>query len=150
MMKEAVQHRGGDGAVAVEDGWPLLEGFVGGEDDGAAFVALADDLEEEIGAALIDGEVADLVEDEQGGGEVFAQLGFERAFALGGREGVDDIDGVGKEDALCALAGGVTECGGEMGFAEADQPEEDDVGFVFNELETEEVLDLKPIDFFRP
>ncbi len=33
-----------------------------------ALVALADDLEEEVGAALVDGQVADLVEDEQGRG----------------------------------------------------------------------------------
>jgi biotin synthase-related radical SAM superfamily protein len=43
----------------VEEERPLFEGFVGGEEDGAAFVTGADDLEEEIGTALIDGEVTD-------------------------------------------------------------------------------------------
>ncbi len=65
MVEEAVEDGGGDGGVAVEDGGPVLEGFVGGQDDGAAFVAGADDLEEQVGSALVDGEVADLVEDEQ-------------------------------------------------------------------------------------
>ena len=37
----------------------MFEGFVGGEEDGAAFVTGADDLEEEIGTALIDGELSD-------------------------------------------------------------------------------------------
>ena len=80
MVKKAVEDGGGNGAVAVEDGGPLLEGFVGGEHDGAALVALADDLEEEVGAALIDGEVADLVKQKDGWGEIIAQLGFEGAF----------------------------------------------------------------------
>ena len=37
-----------------------------------------------------------------------------------------------------------------MGFAQANQPQEDDVGFFFHELEPEEVLDLEPIDLFGP
>ena len=51
---------------------------------------------------------------------------------------------------MVLLAGGVTQGGGEMGFAEADQAEEDDVGFVFDELEAEEVLDLEAVDFLGP
>ena len=43
---------------------PLFEGFVGGKDDRTAFVALADDLEEQVGSALVDGKIADLVEEQ--------------------------------------------------------------------------------------
>ena len=77
VVEEAVEHGGGDGGVAVEDGGPLFEGLVGGQDDGAAFVAGADDLEEQVGPALVDGQVADFIKDEQGGAGVFAQFGFE-------------------------------------------------------------------------
>ena len=62
MVEKAIEDGGGDGAVAVEDCRPLLEGFVGGEHDGAALVALADDLEEQVRAALIDGKITELVE----------------------------------------------------------------------------------------
>jgi hypothetical protein len=114
-MKEAVENRRSYRAVAIEDGGPLLEGFIGGKHDGAAFVALADDLEEQVGAALVDREIADLVEDEQRWSELFPEFGLEGAFTLGGGEGVDDaVDGVGKEDALGALAGGVAERGGKV------------------------------------
>src|ERR1700675_1898724 len=147
MVEEAVEDGGGDGGVPVEDGCPLLEGFVGGQDYGSAFVARADDLEEEVGSVLVDGEVADLVEDQERWAEVFAQLGFEGAFGLGGAQGVDDVDGVGEENAHALLAGGITERGGEVGFAEADEPQEDDVGFVVDELEPEEILDLETVDF---
>jgi hypothetical protein len=99
VVVEAVEHGGGNGGVAVEDDWPLFESLVGGQDDGAALVAVADDLEEQIGSALVDGQVADFVEDEQGGAGVFAQFGFEGAFGLGGVQSVDDVDGVGEEDA---------------------------------------------------
>ena len=55
VVEQAVKHGGGNGAVAVEDCGPLFEGFVGGEHDGTALIALADDLEEQVGAALIYG-----------------------------------------------------------------------------------------------
>ena len=95
MVEEAVEDGGGDGGVAVEDGGPLLVGLVGGEHDGPALVARADDLEEEICAALVDGQVADLIKDQKRRGGVFAQFGFERAFGLSLAECVDDIDGIG-------------------------------------------------------
>ena len=150
MVEEAVENGGGDGGVAVEDGGPLLEGLVGGEHDGTAFVACADDLEQEVCPALIDGQVADLIEDQKRRGRVFAQLGFERPLGLGGVEGVDDIDGVGEEDAHALLAGSVAEGRGEMGFAESDEAQEDDVGFIVDELEAEQILDLEPVDFLWP
>ena len=62
MVEESIQDRRGNGTVVGKDRRPLFERFVGGEDDRAAFVALTDDLEEEISAALVDGQVADLVE----------------------------------------------------------------------------------------
>jgi hypothetical protein len=34
VVEEAVEDGGGDGGVAVEDGGPPFEGFVGGQDDG--------------------------------------------------------------------------------------------------------------------
>ena len=150
VVEEAVEDGGGDGGVAVEDGGPLFEGFVGGQDDGAAFVAGADDLEEEVGSALVDGQITDFIKDEESGCGVAAQFGFQRAFGLGGVEGVDDVDGVGEEDALAVLAGGVAQRGGEVGFAKADEAQEDDVGFVADELEAKEVLDLQAVDLFGP
>jgi hypothetical protein len=35
-----------------------------------------------------------------------------------GAEGVDNVDGVGKEYAHALLTGGIAECRGEMGFAD--------------------------------
>jgi len=150
VVEQAVKYGGGDGGVAVEDGGPLLEGFVGGQDDGATFVAGADDLEEQVGSALVDRQVADFVEDEQRGVGVFSQLGFEGALGLGGLQGVDDVDGVGEEYAHALLTSGVAKRGGEVGFAQTDGAEQDEVGMIFNELEAEEVLDLEAVDLFGP
>ena len=61
-MKKAIEDSGGNGAIAVENSGPLFEGFVGCNDDGTAFVSLADDLEKQVGSALIDGQIPYLVQ----------------------------------------------------------------------------------------
>ena len=66
-MEQPVHDGGGDGAVVVEDldGAVVVEdlgpgfvAFVAGEQDRSAFVAVADDLEEEVCALFVDGRLA--------------------------------------------------------------------------------------------
>jgi hypothetical protein len=149
VVEEAVEDGAGDGAVVVEDACPLLEGLVGGDDEGTALVALADDLDEEVDPVLVDGEVADLNQ-EHLGSEVLAELALEQAVLLGGGQIVDDTDGVGEEDGVPLLAGGVAQSGGEMSLADARRPEKDDVGLLDDEAETEEVLNLEAVDLPGP
>ena len=52
--KSRIEDSASDGAITVEDSGPLFEGFVGSNDDGATLVALADNLEQQVGSALID------------------------------------------------------------------------------------------------
>ena len=64
VMSEPVQQRPGE-PLGAEDGGPLVEGEVGGDQDGAPFVALAEDLEEEFRAGGGPGHEAQLVDDQQ-------------------------------------------------------------------------------------
>ena len=41
----------------LKDRGPLFEGFIGSNDDGTAFVSLTDDLEKQVGSALVDGQI---------------------------------------------------------------------------------------------
>ncbi len=150
VVEEAVEDGGGDGGVSVENGGPVFERFVGGEDDGAALVAGADDLEEEVGAALVDGEVADFIQNEQFGSVVAVEFGFEIAFELGGAEGVDDVDSICEKDGMASLTGSVTKGAGQMRLPGPHEPQEDDVGFVLDELKAKKVLDLESVDFLGP
>jgi hypothetical protein len=63
-VDEPVDQGGGDHGVA-EDLAPLLEAAVGGDSDRAAFVAAGDEGEEQVGGLSLQGQVADLVDDEQ-------------------------------------------------------------------------------------
>ena len=74
VVEEAVEDGGSEGVVVVEDAGPLFEWLVGGEQYGTALVASADDLEEEVGALLVDGQIAEFVEDEEAGAEIFFEF----------------------------------------------------------------------------
>ena len=54
---------GGTGCVG-EDGGPIAEGEVGGQDEAFLLVAAADDLEEQVGVAIIESKEPNLVNDE--------------------------------------------------------------------------------------
>jgi hypothetical protein len=65
VVEDAIEDGGSQHAVVVEDGWPVLVGLVGGQHDRAALVALADDLEQQVCPAFVDGQVAQLINDEK-------------------------------------------------------------------------------------
>jgi hypothetical protein len=65
VMQKPVEQRGGERGVVVEDFRPGFERPIGAHQDGAALVALGDDLEQQVGAELIDREVADFVHDDE-------------------------------------------------------------------------------------
>ena len=70
VVQDAVEDGGGEGGVVVEDGGPVFEDLVGGQDDGSAFVALADDLEEQVGPAFVDGQISQFVDGQEIGAGV--------------------------------------------------------------------------------
>src|SRR5215472_5521134 len=150
VVQDPVEDGGGQRAVIIEDLRPVLVGAVGGDHHRRALVALADDLEEQIGAELVDGQVAELVDDEQAGLEITADLALEPPSGLRCGERVDDVDGGGEERGVAADAGGAAEGKGNVRLAEADGRDEDDVGVGWDEGQAEQVLYLGPIDLLWP
>ena len=62
MVKHAVEDRGRNHPVT-EHLTPGAEALIGGEDQRSLFIASTDKLEEQIGTGLVDGQVADFVDD---------------------------------------------------------------------------------------
>lgn len=56
-MQHAVQDGRLHAGIVVEDAGPVLVGLVGRDDRGAPLIALTDDLEDQIGAGLIQGQI---------------------------------------------------------------------------------------------
>ena len=73
-----------------------------------------------------------------------------RPVRLRGGQGIDDIHGRGEAHRVALQAGGVAQGGGQMGLAQSDPAEEDHVGLVLDELQAEQLLDLKTVDLTRP
>ncbi len=123
VMQQPVEQCGGDHRVA-EHLTPFGEAAVGGEHHGALLVACADQLEEQVGAFPGQGQVADLVDDQQCGPGVEAQLGGELSGAVGQRQRVDQFGQGAAVDAFAGLDGGHAECAGQVALAGAGRAQE--------------------------
>jgi hypothetical protein len=76
VVDDAIDERGGAGSVG-EDAGPVSEGEIGGEHGAFLLVAAADDLEEQVGVSVVEGEEADFVEDKQANFGVVLQPALE-------------------------------------------------------------------------
>ena len=105
VVREAIQERGGHLGVA-EDRRPFGEGQVGGEDDRGALVEPTDEVEQQLTSGLGEGQVAELVEDDEiAPGELIG----EPALATGTGFGLEPVDQV--DDVEEAPAGAVADAG---------------------------------------
>ena len=85
MVDDAFDECGGAGG-AREDGVPIGEGEVGGEDEALLLVTSADDLEDQVGVAIVEREKAQLVDDEKANLCVVMESPLEGARGLLGPE----------------------------------------------------------------
>src|SRR5260370_33413256 len=106
VVQHAIEDGGGQGAVVVEYLGPVLVGAVGGDHHRGALVALADDLEQQVCAVLVDRKVTELVDDQHGWLEGAVELALELAGGLGRGQGVDNVHGGGEEHRVAVQAGG--------------------------------------------
>ena len=82
VMQDTVEDCGGQRAVVVEDLGPMLVDAIGGDHDRRAFVALADDLEQQVCAVLVDRQVTELVDNQYGWLQVAVEFAPELADGL--------------------------------------------------------------------
>ena len=99
---------------------------------------------------FVDGKVTEFVDVEEFWAGVFLELLVECMGGLGFAKVVDHTEGGGEEGRLVGEAGLVGDGSGDVGLADAGGADEDDVGILLEEVETEEVLDLLAVDLFGP
>ena len=113
MVQKPIQQSGSQAVVVIEHGGPLLEGFVRRQDQRTVLVSLADHLEQQIGAGFVNRQVADFIEDQQVGREIFLELHFQSTDGLGGQQAVDPINGGGKQYGAAFAMDSVKDVGGD-------------------------------------
>jgi hypothetical protein len=103
-MGESVEQRANE-ALGAEHAGPFVEGQVAGDDDRAALVALAQDLEKQLGAGLGQWRIAELVDDQQVvSGELMLQA-RQPPFVVGFVQFVDQGGGGDEANGKTLLAG---------------------------------------------
>jgi len=98
-------------------------------------------LEEQVRGFGFEGDVADLVDDEQWDASEAAELVVEAALGVSVAEAGDPFRGGGERDAVAGLAGADGDPDREVGLAGAGRAEEHDVGSFGDEVEGAEVRD---------
>src|SRR5262249_19216791 len=129
-----------------EDLAPRPEALVARDDDRAALVASADELEEEVGALAIDRDVADLVDDQDLRlGEQFEPL-VETVLRQGLAERGDQSGGRREERAIAEFARFEAERHGQVRLADPRCPEQQDVIATLDVASGAELADELGID----
>ena len=105
------------------------------------FVAGADELEEQVGGLGLEGDVADLVDDQQRDAAEPDELVLEAAGVVGVGEPGDPLGGGGECDPVPGLAGADAQPGGQVGFPGAGRAEEHDVVLGGDEVQGAQVGD---------
>ena len=141
VLHQAIGDGGGDGGV-VEDIAPVGEGGVGRNQRAAVkAVASGDDLIEQIGSLLIEGKVAEFVDQQQCGVGVELEFADQRVIDLRSQQMVEHVHGGGEQDALPGLAGAPADDLGQEGLAHAGIADEADVGALRDEVQIEQAQD---------
>jgi hypothetical protein len=98
----------------------------------------ADDLEKEVRTLLAQGEVTQLVHDQDVGGVVVMELFQQRVIRFGRNELIDHVHGGGKEHLDIGVAGRIGEAFGQEGFARPGIANENDITVGGDAVEVEE------------
>ena len=125
-MGEAVQQCAKQ-AFILKDLVLFREGEVGSDEDGGAQVEVADQDNEHLGTLLREGDEAQFVNDDELLFEQSVLHAGELALFMGFQQLVDEVGGGGEAHLHALGAQGVAQCGGEVGFADADGACQDDV-----------------------
>jgi len=134
MVQQAIEQGRGDNRAA-EDVAPFGEAAVRGQDHGAPLIPGVHELKDQIAAAGDDGQVADLVDDQQLRPAQEAQAFAQGAFALGLGQRADDVGQGGEVDRTAGLDSLDPKSQRQVGFAAAGLPNEVDDLMAVDELE---------------
>ena len=121
MVHEPVDPRHGDGVIA-KDLAPGGEGLVRCDDQARALIAAGDEHGHEVRGLRVEGDVSDLVADEQRDALEAFELVLEASLALGVGQERDPLGGGAEQDALPGQARTDREGDREVGLAGAGGP----------------------------
>ena len=148
-MDEAVDKSDDTGGGGEHLG-PFGEGFIGRDEDGHGEVPACDDLEEEVGVAVVVVEVPHLVDREELRSGEATQTPGERGVGVLSGELMEHVRGGGESGGEAVEDGVVEEVFDQHRLADSVRTDEYDVGGVVDEGEREEFFDEEAVDALGP
>ena len=148
MVRQAIQ-QSRDGCGIGKDGVPVLEGFVGGDQNRSTFVAAIDDLIKKVGRGSVIGKVTDFVNGEQMRLGVVIEFASQHLRRIAMKIG-QDFRRRAEQHGEAGLKSGVGDIFSDHGFAEAIGAHQDEVAAFRNKVEREGSFDGGAIDFLGP
>lgn len=145
VMQHPVDERGRHDFVA-QDGAPVLEALVGGQDRRGVLVGPVHELEEQDRAGVTDRQIADLVDHERRWVGEHRQASRQLAGGLRLFERADQVGERAEVDPPPTLGRGDRQADGQMRLAGPRRSEEDDVLLTLDEAELAQALDLLALD----
>src|SRR4051794_18395895 len=91
VMHQPVDQGRGQGVVRVEQGAPFPEGSIRGEHDRSGFITGRNHLEQQVGPALVDRQIAQLIEKEKSGTDISLDGFAQQTVDLRGGEMIDHV-----------------------------------------------------------
>ena len=149
MVDDPIDECGGAGGIGKNRG-PFAEVEVGSEDDTLLLIPSIDNLEEQIGIAVVVGEIAKFVDAQQLEAAVVAESAVESACGFGAREVEKEFGGRDEEGRMTGLHGAICDVLGQHGLAQALGSDQYDIAILGEEVESEGGFDESPVDSLGP
>ena len=147
-MRETIEQRGSHLGIA-KDAGPFSERQVGGDDDRGSFIELADEMEQELAACLSEGQIPQLIQDQEveAGDEIGGSSLPFRA-CLGGQL-VHQVDDVEEPAPPSFSDAGTGNADREVSFSSAGSTDQNQVALMVEEVSGSQITDQGLIDLCR-
>ena len=121
-MHQPVDQGRCQGVVHIEQGAPFPEGSIRSQHDRSDFITGGDNLEQQIGPTLVDGQIAQLIEEEKTGTDITSERVAQQTTDLSLGEMIDHVDDTGVANRMATLGRRVSQCGEKMRLASSGGP----------------------------
>lgn len=145
VVKQPIEDGRGHDRVS-EDRTPFSDGPVRRHQHGAALVAAADELEEQMRRIGLEGQIAELVDDQELGLGIVREPLLEPALAMGLGQLGDERRRRREQDRVAGDDGFPPDGDGQMGLADAGRAQEQDGLAIGDEAPRRDLADLVPPD----
>src|SRR6516162_390072 len=141
VIHQPVDQGRGQGVVHVEEFAPFPERSIRGDHDRSHFITGGDNLEQQIGPTLVDGQIAQLIEQEKTGTDITSERFAERPMELGRGEMIDHVHDTRMANRMATLNRRVTQCRQQMGLSRSGGPNQNGTAVLLDEIAVEEPQD---------